>query len=76
MADIYTCELRAALSGRLSFDEFIKAYFQADHIGHEYVNSAGEKLPIGIAEEFYDDYITSGRSIEKYIKNTTSAEVF
>jgi hypothetical protein len=77
MADIYYSELRAAISGRLSFNEFCEKYFHAkyDPQSFTYINAMGEKLSSAIAGEFYEEFISTGWTLEKYIEKTTCHEV-
>ena len=66
-------ELKGVLRTGLDFETFINKYFGAfKQSDYTYKNDENETLNLNIANEFYDDFVNSGVSIDQYIEDTTS----
>ena len=69
--DMELNEVVAAIKGKLSFKEFTERYFAVQEIDGKFFNIEREELKYRTAVEFYDDYISSGREFNQYVKETS-----
>ena len=61
------------MTNKKSFTSFITAYFNCseDSKGNFISNVNGEILNIGIAKDFYDDYLNSSGTYSDYVSATS-----